>query len=307
MDADPPPPPALAASRDDTLLECNLAHLTQALLHRLGLTSNTSTPSNPSAIKPDAPATQLAWTPLVPLADLSSLLSLVPADQRPEQLQQGIAPAQPTSEARIGTLDTLARLALEPALTVDVLGVFRPLAVSLVGRWFDLLGLTDDGRWRDGQPGQEAAPGERDAVDKVWTALVRALPLLGNEVMPCVLPAFVSFPECIRADLSGPRQIPPPAPAPPAPRAWPAPAGPGLARVRLAPVGRASQALLSPAPPPLVPLSQRVVPPAADRAHDEDAPTPRHAPPCVACRARVARPRCRHGRRAQASMGVAHR
>ncbi|BGP48616.1 AAA ATPase midasin [Rhodotorula kratochvilovae] len=180
MDTDPPPilaPPL----RDETALECNLASRALALLHRLGVTQGL-TPSTTSTIKPDAPAATLAWTPLVPLADLSLLLALVPAEHRPAQLQ--VAPLEPTSESRTRTLDTLARLALEPALTVDVLAHFRPLAVALVGRWFDLLGLADDGRWRDGQPGQEAARGERDAVEKVWTAVVRALPLLGDEVMP---------------------------------------------------------------------------------------------------------------------------
>ncbi|KPV75029.1 uncharacterized protein RHOBADRAFT_53933 [Rhodotorula graminis WP1] len=194
MDPDPPPSPLVVAASPppaahDSALECNLAHRTRAFLHRLGVATTAPAPAPATLIKHDAPATHLAWTPLVPLSDLSSLAALITHDARAAApLLEHLAIAHPTpgheSEARTRTLDTLARLALEPALTVEVLAHYRPLAVVLVGRWFDLLGLTDTGSWRDGEPGHEAAPGERDAVDKVWSALVRALPLLGDDAMP---------------------------------------------------------------------------------------------------------------------------
>ncbi|GAA5843645.1 hypothetical protein JCM9279_000821 [Rhodotorula babjevae] len=188
--ADPPRPPSPAAAPPlDSPLETNLAHRTHALLHRLGCATTAPTAVPASLIKPDAPATHLAWTPLVPLADLSSLAHLLTLDARAasphlEHLASQLSAPTNSTEARTRTLDTLARLALEPALTVEVLAHYRPLAVVLVGRWFDLLGLTDTGSWRTGEPGLEAAPGERDAVDKVWSALVRALPLLGDDAMP---------------------------------------------------------------------------------------------------------------------------
>ncbi|GAA5896896.1 hypothetical protein JCM8208_007119 [Rhodotorula glutinis] len=193
MDPDPPPSPLVAASppstSTDSALECNLAHRTYALLHRLGVATTAGSAAPASLLRPDAPATHLAWTPLVPLADLSSLIALISHDARStaprlEHLAVDHSTLANTSEARTRTLDTLARLALEPALTVEVLAHYRPLAVVLVAKWFDLLGLTDTGSWRDGEPGQEAAPGERDAVDKVWSALVRAFPLLGDDAMP---------------------------------------------------------------------------------------------------------------------------
>ncbi|GAA6048627.1 hypothetical protein JCM3770_002064 [Rhodotorula araucariae] len=175
--ASPPPPPP-----DDSALECNLAVRAHALLQRIGAARGVAVTT--TRFQSDRPAAHLVWTPLVPLADLSLLVALVPPEHRLAELHIAPAPAQPTGEFRARILDTLARLALEPALTVDVLAHFRPLAPALVGRWFDLLGLAHDGSWREGQPGQEAAPGERTAVEKVWTAVVRALPLLGDEVMP---------------------------------------------------------------------------------------------------------------------------
>jgi len=303
--ADPPPPSPYPATAADSPLECNLAHRTLALLDRLGLATTAGTAAPASLINPHAPATHLAWTPLVPLADLSSLAHLITHDARAtaprlEQLASTPSTLAKTSEARTRTLDTLARLALrQPALTVEVLAIYRPLAAVLVGRWFDLLGLTDSGSWRASEPGQEAAPGERDAVDKVWSALVRALPLLGDDAMPCVLSPTLSvlvLLERARPDPTPPRQVPAPPPAPPPPRPRPAPPRTRFARVRLAPRGSAPPALLGPAPPAVVPGHQRLVAPAADRADHEDAPAPRHAPRRLARPARLARPLRRHRR-----------
>ncbi|GJN90851.1 hypothetical protein Rhopal_003865-T1 [Rhodotorula paludigena] len=181
MDADPPPQQAPAAASSP--LECNLAARTLALVQRLGLVQSEHTHAH-SVIRPDAPASAEVFAPLVPLADLSLLLSVIPQHLVPATLPFQVAPALSGASSRTRLVDTLARLALEPALTVEILSHFRPIAPALVGRWFDLLGLADDGSWRQGEAGVESAPGERDAIDKVFRAVVRALPLLGDAIMP---------------------------------------------------------------------------------------------------------------------------
>ncbi|GAA5872063.1 hypothetical protein JCM8547_003087 [Rhodosporidiobolus lusitaniae] len=181
-------PAAPSPPRAPTLispLELDLAHRTSKLLERLGvLSTTTSTSEQPATvINPLAHSTQ-HWIPLVPLADLTLLLSAIPPSQLPSNLPFVVQSAAPSPATRLQILDTLARLALEPSLTVEVISLFRPLAAALVGRWVDLLGFSDEGRWREGEVGVEQAPGEKDAVEKVWRAIVRVLPLLGDEVMP---------------------------------------------------------------------------------------------------------------------------
>lgn len=180
----PPPPASLPASS----LECDLSHRTAKLLERIAVLPTDTTTANPTAtvIRPDAHSSE-HWVPLIPLPDLVVLLSSIPQAQLPANLPFSVNTATPTPAVRSQLLDTLARLALESALTVEVISLFRPLAVALVGRWVDLLGLSEDGTWREGEPGVEMAQGEKDAVDRVWRAVVRVLPLLGDEAMPYVL------------------------------------------------------------------------------------------------------------------------
>ncbi|GAA5820590.1 hypothetical protein JCM11251_003065 [Rhodosporidiobolus azoricus] len=168
-------------------LEINLSARVVKLLERLGVITSSSTPTE------DSPATKSVitdaysttqWTPLIPLSDLVLLLSCIPAARLPAELPFAIESASPTPATRSALLDTLARLALEPALMIEIITLFRPVAVVLVGRWVELLGLSEEGKWREGEPGVEKAPGEKDAVEKVWIALVRALPLMHDEVMP---------------------------------------------------------------------------------------------------------------------------
>ncbi|GAA6044164.1 hypothetical protein JCM8097_003730 [Rhodosporidiobolus ruineniae] len=193
MDVDPVPgradsPPAPSSPpplpTPSSPLECDLSQRVAKLLEHLAvLTTDTTTSTPPSLIRPEAHSSQ-QWLPLIALPDLVVLLSALPQAQLPQNLPFAVTPAAATPAARSQLLDTLARLALEPALTVEVISTFRPLAVALVGRWVELLGLSDEGQWREGEPGVEQAQGEKDAVDKVWRAIVRVLPLLGDEVMP---------------------------------------------------------------------------------------------------------------------------
>ncbi|BGP16616.1 hypothetical protein JCM10213_000468 [Rhodosporidiobolus nylandii] len=176
-------PPSLRAPTPPAPLDINLATRTARLLERLSVLRTTTTPDRTSVIRKEAHSTQ-HWTPLIPLPDLVLLLSVIPSAQLPQNLPFAVSTAPATPATRAQLLDTLARLALEPSLTVEVLSTFRPVAVTLLGRWIELLGLDDEGSWRAGEPGIEQAQGEKDAVEKVWRAVVRVLPIMGEEAMP---------------------------------------------------------------------------------------------------------------------------
>ncbi|GAA6035232.1 hypothetical protein NBRC10512_006266 [Rhodotorula toruloides] len=187
MEGDTPDPPARSPSPAGFI---NLAQHTRSLAIALALVKPAEQSQNTvfeSVLRPDAPATATEWTPLIPAADLSLLLGVTATVTSPDDslsVPGYVAPAAATAETRTQLLDILARLALNPALTVEVLTHFRPVAAAIVGRWFELLGLDDEGKWRSGEAGVEMAQGEMDAVDKVWKALVRAFPLLGQEAFP---------------------------------------------------------------------------------------------------------------------------
>jgi midasin len=187
MEGDTPDPPARFPSPAGFI---SLAQHTRSLAIALDLVKPGEASQNPayeSILRPDAPATAIEWTPLIPAADLSLLLSVTASALSPgDSLNVPVSaqPAAATAETCARLLHTLARLSLSPALTVEVLTHFRPVAAAIIGKWFELLGLDDEGKWRSGEPGVEMAPGEMDAVDKVWKALVRAFPLMGQEAFP---------------------------------------------------------------------------------------------------------------------------
>lgn len=188
MEGDTPDPPARSPLPAGFI---NLAQHTRSLAIALALVKPAEQSQNTvheSVLRPDAPATATEWTPLIPAADLSLLLGVTATVTSPDDslnVPGHVEPAAATAETRTQLLDTLARLALNPALTVEILTHVRPVAAAIVGRWFELLGLDDEGKWRKGEDGVEMAQGEMDAVDKVWKALVRAFPLLGQEAFPC--------------------------------------------------------------------------------------------------------------------------
>ncbi|BGP02385.1 AAA ATPase midasin [Rhodotorula toruloides] len=187
MEGDTPDPPARSPSPAGFI---NLAQHTRSLANALALVKpaeQSQSITHESVLRPDAPATATEWTPLIPAEDLSLLLSVTATVSSPDDslnVPSHVEPAAVTAETRTQLLDTLARLALNPALTVEVLTHFRPVAAAIIGRWFELLGFDDEGKWRNGEVGVEMAQGEMDAVDKVWKALVRAFPLMGQEAFP---------------------------------------------------------------------------------------------------------------------------
>ncbi|GAA5967871.1 hypothetical protein JCM11641_005792 [Rhodosporidiobolus odoratus] len=183
MEVDTPPPQqGILTPQFASPLDSNLATRTARLLQQLAVLP--ATPQTQTSLICKVAYLTRHWIPLIPLPDLVLLLSVLPSNQLPDNLPFAVPTSQLTLATRKQLLDTLARLALEPSLTIPVLSTFRPVAAALVGRWVELLGLSDEGTWRAGEPGVEQALGEKDAVEKVWTALVRSLPLLGNIAMP---------------------------------------------------------------------------------------------------------------------------
>ncbi|KAI5480555.1 hypothetical protein MNV49_000251, partial [Pseudohyphozyma bogoriensis] len=154
------------------------------LVQRLGLVPSTS-PAVATAY--DSPAIDYTtnaseqWRPLIPIHDALVLLAAVPAALRPPQLRPAPALA-PSPKTRQDLLDALARLALEPSLTMEIMRRFRPLAVHLWGRWLEMLGLDASGEWSrpEGMHVDGERQGEREAVEKVYRAMVAVLSVFEN-------------------------------------------------------------------------------------------------------------------------------
>ena len=180
----------------------DLSHSAQLFLERIGFLPTTQSP-NKSLIRQDVNSYSTLLG-LIPLSDLQLLLSILPSPAIPTNLPFTVQPAKLTPTVRRAILSTLCRLSLSPPITIEILSVYRPLATAIVGNWFELLGLDDQGNWRSGQQGVEQAQGEGDAVEKVWFALTKALPLLREEALPYVLSLSYSpflFPSRMSADL----------------------------------------------------------------------------------------------------------
>jgi len=177
------PPPPLPPLDQPLLLD--LSHSTQLLLERIGLLP-TSRSIPKSLIRQDVNSNSL-HLPLIPQSDLQLLLSILNPSTLPTNLPFTVQLATPSPQLRRAILTTLSRLSLSRALTIEILSTYRPLATAIVGNWFELLGLDDQGQWRTGEAGVEQAQGEMDAVEKVWMALATALPLLREQGLPYVL------------------------------------------------------------------------------------------------------------------------
>lgn len=183
MDVECPSPssssPPLVQTVQPLLLD--LSHSTQLLLERIGLLP-TSQSLPKSLIRQDVNS-QILHLPLIPQSDLQLLLSILPSQSIPTNLPFTIQSTRLTPTVRRSILSTLCRLSLSPSLTIEILSLYRPLATSIVGNWFELLGLDDQGNWRSGEAGVEQAQGEREAVERVWMALAKSLPLLREEAL----------------------------------------------------------------------------------------------------------------------------
>ncbi|GAA5887759.1 hypothetical protein JCM16303_005070 [Sporobolomyces ruberrimus] len=176
MEVDSPSPSPRVA------LDLDLSHSTQIFLERIGFLHSTTTATT-SLIRDTVDAHQL-HLPLIPLKDLTLFLSCIDPTHLPSDLPFPISQPTPSSQLRTNLIQTLSRLALSPSLTIEILSIYRPIATSIVGYWFEFLGLNDQGEWRTGEPGIEQAQGEREAVEKVWRAVTISFPLLKDEIIP---------------------------------------------------------------------------------------------------------------------------
>ena len=165
-----------ASTKIETLADFNLAHGVLLLLKRTGLVpwsiDESAIPASTSVLNANTHS-QTGWLPLLPTADAAFLLSTIPPSLRPATLPF-VVPTTPATRRQL--IDTLARLALEPSLTMEVMMRFRPLSPVLWGRWLEMLGLDGEGEWREG----EERGGERAAVEKVLGAMARVLGVFEN-------------------------------------------------------------------------------------------------------------------------------
>lgn len=181
-----PPLPATQLHLEPKPLSFNLSAATLLFLQRLGALPSAHVEQD-TTVQNKSSYSTTQWTPLIPLADLQLLLSTLPTSLLPADLPFAIAPAPQSASTRQAVLDTLARLALEPSLTMEIMRRYRPLSVHLWGRWLEMLGFSAEGEWRS--DGQEVE-GERVAVEKVYRAMVACVAVYDN-IFPYVGVRFV--------------------------------------------------------------------------------------------------------------------
>lgn len=158
-------------------LDFNLSAATLLFLRQLGALA-TVQHHPPTTVQNKLHNSTTTWLPLIPFEDLKLLLATIPRQLLPADLPFAVPGKAPP---RVALLDTLARLALEPSLTAEIMRRYRPLSVHLWGRWLDMLGFSIEGEWRS--DGQEVV-GEREAVEKVYRAMVALVPVYDN-IFPC--------------------------------------------------------------------------------------------------------------------------
>ena len=168
----------LGPTQAPAALEFDLPRPTFLLLAHAGV-FNTSQPEQTGANQPAY--STLAWRPLIPIADAITLLQAVPAALVPAgRVPFAVTPKQPSPQSRQHLLDTIARLGLEQPLTLEVMRRFRPLNAHLWGRWLEMLGLNQAGEWTALAQDRAEVEGEREAVEKVYRAMVEVLPVFEN-------------------------------------------------------------------------------------------------------------------------------
>jgi midasin len=157
-------------------LSFNLSAATLLFLQTLGALPSTR-PEQDVTLQMKSAYSTTQWVPLLPLADLQLLLSTLPTSLLPADLPFAVQSARQSAGTRQAVLDTLARLALEPSLTMEIMRRYTPLSVHLWGRWLEMLGFSAEGEWRS--DGQEVE-GERVAVEKVYRAMVACVAVYDN-------------------------------------------------------------------------------------------------------------------------------
>lgn len=172
-------PPQVPVVVFPSALDWDLVRSTHLLLQQVGILPSTTT-AVPSAVLYDATYTHVVAHPLIPHNDIVLLLSILPVNLLPASLPftlPAMSPSTP-SHLRQRVLDTLARLSLEPSLTLPILSQFRPLAAHLFGRWLEMLHIDSaTGEFPEQNGPSDAALA---GIDKVMRAMTRILSVFEN-------------------------------------------------------------------------------------------------------------------------------
>ena len=169
-----------------TPLDFDLARATFLFLQQIGIVSSTTAVQQAhrsSLLREDHQST-LVRRPLVNINDATLLLSIIP-NSLLDLPFAAPKPPLPTAATRSRLLDTLARLALEPSLTLPVMRRYRPLAMHFWGKWLEMLGVdVTTGQFRQRNQEEmvtdEQLEQERLGVQKVYRAMISVMSVFEN-------------------------------------------------------------------------------------------------------------------------------
>ena len=169
-----------------TPLDFDLPRATFLFLQQIGISSSTTTVQQAhrsSLLREDYQST-LVRRPLVNINDATLLLSIIPNSLLDLHFAAP-KPPSPTAATRTRLLDTLARLALEPSLTLPVMRRYRPFAMHFWGKWLEMLGAdVTTGQFRQRSEEEmvtdEQLEQERLGVHKVYRAMISVMSVFEN-------------------------------------------------------------------------------------------------------------------------------
>lgn len=164
-------------------LEFNLPQAVFLFISELGLLSSiNSINTSLKLIKDDYQSISVKRS-LINTKDITILLSIIPSTLLINL--PIIKSASATASTRKKVLDTLARLSLEPSLTLPIMRRFRPLSVHFWGKWLEMLGIdttTGEFSYRNHNENIDDAvvEQERRQVETVYRAMVSVLSIFEN-------------------------------------------------------------------------------------------------------------------------------
>jgi hypothetical protein len=156
-------------------LDFNIPVATFLFLQQIGIIDSTISTIRPSLLSLESTVTSV---PLINQQDVVSLLSILPSNLLPELPFRLPASPKPNATTRRSVLDTLARLSLEPSLTLPIMRHFRPLACHFWGRWLEMLRI--DLTTGEFPPRDQQSVEEGIAVQKVMRAMIKLQSVFEN-------------------------------------------------------------------------------------------------------------------------------
>lgn len=171
----------ITQSSQSSALEFDLRLATFTFLQQIGiLPSSEVNLTRSSYINVDTYTTIQSYA-LINSEDALTLLSILPFNLWPELPFQPSPPSSSTVITRGRVLDTLARLSLEPSLTLPILRRFRPLAPHFFGRWLEMLNVNlTTGEFTPSPRQGYTVEQEIKLIEKVMRAMIRVLSVFEN-------------------------------------------------------------------------------------------------------------------------------